>query len=202
MKILNSMKEFDINKIFTGDEIYIKDLDIKINFYQNYTKITDLKNAETKGKEVQIYTINYEKYALKGLFSTIFYKNCTELMELLKKMEDAKIEETSKKGIKVFTPFKDCTDKANIDKITSKNKINKNDMIKLLRSENAKVKCVEQLTDDYKYDNENNFFKDVTIPVYRILKSVIESNHFTFFKENIKEYTLFSNFETYTLLLV
>ena len=34
MKILNSMKEFDINKIFTGDEIYIKDLDIKINFYQ------------------------------------------------------------------------------------------------------------------------------------------------------------------------
>ena len=45
MKILNSMKEFDINKIFTGDEIYIKDLEIKINFYQNFTKITDLKNA-------------------------------------------------------------------------------------------------------------------------------------------------------------
>ena len=202
MKILNSMKEFDINKIFTGDEIYIKDLEIKINFYQNFTKITDLKNAETKGKDVEIYAINYEKYALRGILSAVFVKNCNELMDLLKKMEEVKIEITSKKGIKVFTPFKDYTDKANIDKITNKNKINKNDMIKLLRSENAKVKCVEQLTDDYKYDNANNFFKDVTIPVYRILKSVIENNHFTFFKESIKEYTLFSNYETYTLLLV
>ena len=104
MKILNSMKEFDINKIFTGDEIYIKDLEIKINFYQNFTKITDLKNAETKGKDVQIYAINYEKYALRGILNAVFVKNCNELMDLLEKMEEVKIEITSKKGIKVFTP--------------------------------------------------------------------------------------------------
>jgi hypothetical protein len=201
MKILNNMKEFDLSKILICDEVYIKDLNIKINFFQNFTEITDLKNAEMKGKEVQIYGINHEQYVLKGVIKAAIVKNCDELIGLLEKMEGIRIDVSNKKGIEAFTPFKDFTDQANINKITDKNKINKNDMIKLLRSKNAKVKCVEQLTDDYRYDNANNFFKDVTIPIYTILKSVIENNHFTFFKKNTKEYTLFSNFESYKLLL-
>ena len=106
-----------------------------------------------------------------------------------------------KKGIKVFNPFKGFTEKKVIEKIVSKDKITKNDIIKLLRAENAKVKCIEQLTDDYRYDNANNFFENANIPVTSMLETVIESNHFTFLKKSLNEFTLFSNFESYKLLL-
>ena len=201
MEILKNMEEFRGKQLMTGDRILIKDLKRKIHIFQSYIKITNLENAEAKGKEVEIYTFETDKFIFSKIENIQEIKTCNILIKKIKE-QGFKLITEHEKGIKVFNPFKDFTEKKVIEKIVSKDRITKNDIIKLLRAENAKVKCIEQLTDDYRYDNANNFFENINIPVTRMIETVIESNHFTFFKKSLNEFTLFSNFESYKLLLV
>ncbi len=200
MKILKNMEEFKEKQLMIGDRYLISDLKIKIHIFQSYVKITDLENAEVIGKDVKIYTFETDKFIFSKIKNIQEIETCDILIEKIKE-HGLKLITEHKKGIKVFNPFKGFTEKKVIEKIVSKDKITKNDIIKLLRAENAKVKCIEQLTDDYRYDNANNFFENANIPVTSMLETVIESNHFTFLKKSLNEFTLFSNFESYKLLL-
>ena len=81
MEILKNMEEFRGKQLMTGDRILIKDLKRKIHIFQSYIKITNLENAEAKGKEVEIYTFETDKFIFSKIENIQEIKTCNILIK-------------------------------------------------------------------------------------------------------------------------
>lgn len=155
------MKDLDIIICST---LYICDLNIYVHLYDDCIKIIDLKNAMKRGKECDCYCIHFKDYYKNNDFKNQFKSflsswSFEEFWEILRTELDfylLEIRKSQRKGIDVFSPFVNKPIKKPKRRWTTLH------IAKAILSNQIKeIVCKRKLTDDYKYDSDNDFGKGV-----------------------------------------
>lgn len=175
MKIIESLKGVKIedlgivdwynSKQDTRQEFtwYVKDQNVALHFYSSGLYVVNLVTALKRGAFVDQYIVTYEDLRDASLYNHIAYimkccyKDLNEFVKEVMNFEIASVCEVQiieKRGIDVFTPFKEQK------KIEIPKKWGVQHIIKgILSGQIKEGQCIQILTDDYSRDAENNFYK-------------------------------------------
>lgn len=168
MIIVESVK--DIKKV-EYEFYYIKDLNICMHV-SSALKIVDLTNAMKRGKLVKQYiTTENDFNDFRDFINNRILNNMLEdtIKSIMSNNYTYEVILDVRKGIKVFTPFKE---QKKIE-IPSKPKIN--DIVKAILSQQiTEGKKIASYSDDFYADYKENFNKDKPLDLMEMCKELVE----------------------------
>lgn len=178
MRIVESLKNIDINELTNHEEFYSKNENVYFKFYKDNLYIWEMENAMKVGKEVIQYCISNISISnfIENFFDYLYelqIKNIVEFISRLKKgqikeTEALKIKVSTQKGVRVFSPF--YVPKP--IKVPSKWKISH--IVKaILSGQISKGQCEQKLSDDYSFDAATNFGKK-PLNILEFCKELVE----------------------------
>ncbi len=160
---------------------YFEDLNVYVKCYQDSIQITDLENAQKKGKECIRYSIYPDRYSENTPDNVFIYlhnelniKTVKELVEALfnnRPLDDLTVDTTDLKGVQVFSPFVEQKP------IKTPKKWTKTHFQNALMSGQIFLGTLDsRYTDDYAYDYAYNYGQGRSIDLIATAADVVDDS--------------------------